>query len=94
MSSQYATKNIFPILTYNSEIWSVYAKPDFKTWDGSQIEKTHLQFFNGYLQLNNKASNIACRAELGRFPLSITINQKIPIYILYIHSEAIFFSVI
>ena len=30
---------IFPILTYNSEIWGVYAKPDFKTWDGSQIEK-------------------------------------------------------
>ena len=22
---------------YNSEIWGVYAKPDFKTWDGSQI---------------------------------------------------------
>ena len=24
---------ISPILTYNSEIWGVYAKPDFKTWD-------------------------------------------------------------
>ena len=35
---------IFPILTYNSEIWGVYAKPEFKTWDSSQIEKTHLQF--------------------------------------------------
>ena len=28
---------ISPILTYNSEIWSVYAKRDFKTWEGSQI---------------------------------------------------------
>ena len=35
---------IFPILTYNSEIWGVYIKPDFKSWDSSQIEKTHLQF--------------------------------------------------
>ena len=66
---------ISPILTYNSEIWGVYAKPDFKTWDGSQIEKAHLQFCKRYLEVNNKASNIACRAELGRFPLNITINQ-------------------
>ena len=67
---------ISPIPTYNSEIWGVYAKPDFKTWDGSQIEKAHLQFCKRYLEVNNKASNIACRAELGRFPLNITINQK------------------
>ena len=47
---------ISPILTYNSEIWGVYAKPDFKTWDGSQIEKAHLQFCKRYLEVNNKAS--------------------------------------
>ena len=62
----------------------MYAKQDFKTWDGSQIEKVHLQ---RYLKVNNKASNIACRAELGRFPLNITINQKILKYILYIQSK-------
>ena len=78
---------ISPILTYNSEIWGVYTKPDFKTWDGSQIEKAHLQFCKRYLEVNNKASNIACRAELGRFPLNITINQKILKYILYIQSK-------
>ena len=78
---------ISPILTYNSEIWGVYAKPDFKTWDGSQIEKAHLQFCKRYLEVNNKASNIACRAELGRFPLSITINKKSFKYILYIQSK-------
>ena len=65
----------------------MYAKPDFKTWDGSQIEKAHLQFCKRYLEVNNKASNIACRAELGRFPLNITINQKILKYILYIQSK-------
>ena len=59
---------ISPILTYNSEIWGVYAKPDFKTWDGSQIEKAHLQFCKRYLEVTKKASNITCRAELGRFP--------------------------
>ena len=71
---------ISPILKYNSEIWSGYAKPDFKTWDGSQIEKTHPQFCKRYLEVNNKASNIACRAELGCFPLNITINPKMFIY--------------
>ena len=64
---------ISAILTYNSEI--------------SQIEKAHLQFCKRYLEVNNKASNIACRAELGRFPLNITINQKILKYILYIQSK-------
>ena len=42
---------ISPILTFNSEIWGVYAKPDFKTWDGSQIEKAHLQFCKRYLEV-------------------------------------------
>ena len=74
-------------LTTVQFVWGVYAKPDFKTWDGSQIEKAHLQFCKRYLEVNNKASNIACRAELGRFPLNITINQKILKYILYIQSK-------
>ena len=50
-------------------------------------EKAHLQFCKRYLEASNKASNIACRAELGRFPLNITINQKILKYILYIQSK-------
>ena len=33
---------ISPILLYNSEIWGSYVKSDFKAWDGSQIERTHL----------------------------------------------------
>ena len=65
----------------------VYAKPDFKTWDGSQIKNAHLQFCKQYLEVNNKASDIACRAELGRFHLNITINKKILKYILYILSK-------
>ena len=75
---------ISPILTYNSEIWGVYTKPEFKAWDSSQIEKTHLQFCKRYLEVSNKASNIACRAELGRFPLNIAISQRILNYVLYL----------
>ena len=65
----------------------MYAKPDFKTWDGSQIEEAHLQVCKRYLEVNNKASNIACRAELGRFLLNVTIIHKILKYILYIQSK-------
>ena len=70
---------ISPILTYNSEIWRMYAKPDFKTWDSSQIEKTHLQFCKRFpeVSLSNKASNLACETELGCLPLNNSINQKI-----------------
>ena len=68
---------ISPILTYNSEVWGAFAKSDFKSWDSSAIEKTHLQFCKRYLEVHNKASNIACRAELGKFPLIIDINKKI-----------------
>ena len=78
---------ISPILTYSSEIWSVYVKPDFKSWDSPKIEKTHLQFCKRYLEVSNKASNMACRAELGRFPLIIAINQKIINYFLYLHNK-------
>ena len=30
---------------------------------------------------------MACRAELGRFPLNIAINQKIINYFLYLHNK-------
>ena len=44
--------------------------------DGFQIEKTHLQFCKSYLEVNNKASNIACRTKLGCFPLNIILSIK------------------
>ncbi|MCV6599373.1 MAG: hypothetical protein OIF36_02705, partial [Alphaproteobacteria bacterium] len=49
--------------------------------------KTHLQFCKHYLEVSNKASNIACRAELGRFPLNIAISQRILNYILYLKNK-------
>ena len=37
--------------------------------------------------MNNKASNIACRAKLGRYPLIFDINKRILKYISYLQSK-------
>ena len=39
------------------------------------------------LQVNNKASNIEYRAELGRYPLIFDINKRILKYISYLQSK-------
>jgi len=41
-------------LTYNSEVWGAYTKSDLKSWDNTQIEKSHLQFCKRYLEVSNK----------------------------------------
>ena len=43
---------ISPILTYNSEVWGAFVKSDFKSWDNSEIEKTHLHFCKRYLEVH------------------------------------------
>ena len=65
----------------------MYTKQDFKKWDNSAIEKIHLKFCKRYLEVNNKASNLACRAELGRLPLVVPINQKIMKYFVYLNNK-------
>ena len=59
---------ISPILLYNSEIWGAYIICDFSKWDNTSTEKNRLKFWKLYLGVNRKASNLASRAELGRFP--------------------------
>ena len=68
---------ISPILTYGCEVWGGYQKQDFTKWDKSQTEKVHLRFCKYYLGVNRTASNIACRSELGRFPLKLFIDKLI-----------------
>ena len=51
------------------------------------MEKVHLKFCKRYLEVNNKASNLACRAELGRLPLIVLINQKIMKYFFYLNNK-------
>ena len=75
---------ISPILLYNSEVWGAYQKNDYNKWDNSQTEKAHLRFCKLYLGVNRKATNIACRAELGKFPLLITIQKNIMNYLKHI----------
>ena len=65
----------------------IYTKQNFKTWDSSPIEKIHLKFCKHYLEVNNEASNVACRAELGRLPLIIPINQKIMKYFVNLNNK-------
>ena len=65
----------------------MYTKQNLKKWDSSLIEKLHLKFCKRYLAVNNKASNIACRAELDRLPLLIPINQKIIKYFVYLNNK-------
>ena len=52
-------------------------------WLRSSLSFSTSVFFKGYLQVNNKASNIACRAKLGRLPLLIPRNQNIMSYFVY-----------
>ena len=78
---------ISPILTYNSEVWGTFVKSDFKSWDNSLIEKAHLQFCKRYLEVHNKASNMASRAELGKYPIIIDINKKILNYLSYLQDK-------
>lgn len=61
-ASQIFDTMIFPILSYNSEVWGMYTKQNLKKWDSSPIEKIHLQFSKRYQEVNNKASNLVCRA--------------------------------
>ena len=75
------------ILNYNSEVWGMYTKQDFKKWHNSAIAKIHLKFCKRYLEVNNKASNLAWRAELRRLPLVVLINQKIMKFFVYLNNK-------
>lgn len=54
---------IFDILSYNCKIWVAYKKQDFKTWDSSPTEKTHLHFCKRYLEVSNKLRLLMLHVE-------------------------------
>ena len=66
----------FPILSYNSEIWGLDGKDDFKVWDNTPTEKTHLKFCKQYLDISKKAIYVASRSELGQFSVIINIYKS------------------
>ena len=53
---------ISPIITYGCEVWGVYLKQNFASWDKELTEKVHLRFCKYYLGVNSKSSNSACRS--------------------------------
>lgn len=75
---------IKPILLYCSEIWGGFLN-EFKKNKIEQLlinnkynfEKLQLMFCKSALGLNRNASNIGALAELGRFPIVLTIMFKI-----------------
>ena len=68
---------IYPILTDNNEVSGTFVRSDMKSWHKSRIKKAHFRFCKRYLEIQNKASNIVSRAELGKYPMIIDINEKI-----------------
>ena len=67
---------ITPILLYGSEVWGPISNPEFKNWDNNPAEQFQLEFSKNILQIHRNAPNNACRAELGLFPLHITIQKR------------------
>ena len=73
------------IFLYNSEVWGAYTIRDFTKWDKTWTEKAHLKFCKLYLGVNRKASNVASRGELGKFPLLLPIIKRTLSYIINIY---------
>lgn len=67
---------IKPIALYGSEIWGAQLSIDHRQWDKGPTELFHIQFCKDILGVHRTSSNMACRAELGRFPLSIEVNKR------------------
>ena len=63
-----------PVLLYACEIWGPELLSYKTHFDKSTIEQVHIKFCK---QTSWYTENIACRAELGRYPLSIDIKASI-----------------
>ena len=68
---------IKPILLYGCEIWGPEILSYKTHFDKSTIEQVHIKFCKEALNTPWYTENTACRAELGRYPLSIDIKASI-----------------
>jgi len=66
-----------PLLLYACEIWGPELLSDKTHFDKSTIEQVHIKFCKQTLNVPRYTENIACRAELERYPLSIDIKASI-----------------
>ena len=54
-------------LTYGSEVWSIYDKHDYYSWENDMMEtQTQIRFCKQILGMNKQFPNVVCRNELGR----------------------------
>ena len=66
-----------PVLLYGCEIWGPELLSHKTHFDKSTIEQVHIKFCKQTLNTPWYIGNIACRAELGRYPLRIDIKASI-----------------
>ena len=66
-----------PVLLYACEIWGPKLLSYKTHFDKSTIEQVYIKFCKQTLNVPWYTENIACRAELGRYPLSIDIKASI-----------------
>jgi hypothetical protein len=75
-----------PINTYGADIWGAFLNNTDKMFnvlndkylfDNFSFEKTDLQFCKSLLGVHRKASNVAVRGELGRYPVTIYILKQV-----------------
>ena len=65
-----------------------YTKQDIvRAWDRYPCLQNWRWIFSNYLEVNNKASNLACKAELGRLPLVIPNNEKVIKYVIDLNNK-------
>ncbi len=64
----------FQVTLYGSEVWG--PKHDFAQWDKHPTETLHAELCKILLHVQRKATNNACRAELGKYPLIIKIQKR------------------
>ena len=69
-----------PVALYNCEIWATDNVNRLTKYDSKKVyelsendlhEKLHTKFCKYNLRVKCNSINIACRAELGRFPLTL-----------------------
>ena len=78
-----------PILLYGCEIWGPELLSYKTHFDKSTIEEVHIKFCKQTINTPWYIENIACRAELGRYPLSIDIEASIFSYWLRLQHETV-----
>ena len=69
-----------PVLLYGCEIWGPELLSYKTHFDKSTIEQVHIKSCKQTLNVPWCTENKACRAELGRYPLSIDIKASLLCY--------------